>query len=506
MLRLVRADTLPAEGDGQASFATAVAMEQASYPADEAASPEGMKKRRDEASELFWVALSTDDGAITGFVNGTCTNEDELTDESMSQHVRGGTTLCIHSVVTREDLRRQGLARATLRRYLDHIVASKETSHIRQALLIAKEHLVPFYESCGFRSRGQSSVEHGKDTWFELALQLREIPIACANAFNNPKKAFSGNPAAVCVLPFRTRSLGENEGSSKWTFAPSANSDGAADAAPANMEDSCEVFMKAVAAQMNLSETAFLRDLGPAETEDKAKAHKFELRWKTPGGEVVLCGHATQASAFALWAGETELLPPGFLNDVNTLLFETRSGVLRADRDAEGKVALDFPLETISEDLPASDESRGQVIRALGVDPSQVVFVGRNRMDLLVEVSNRDIVDNLNVDMSLLADIETRGVSVTAKASDNDEFDMVSRFFAPALGVPEDPFTGSAHCYIGPYWSTKLGKDDLRALQNSSRTGVTELTVSRERNRVILRGGTEISWVGKMRSAPFLQS
>jgi len=490
MLKLVRVDTLSPE-----VFQTLVDIEQSSYPQDEAASPEAMAKRRDLAPELFHVALSTQDNSVYSFVNGTCTDKDELSHETMSTHVAGGQTLCIHSVVTREDLRRQGLARATLRHYLDRIVSSPETAHVKQALLLAKENLVPFYESCGFRSRGASKVEHGQDTWYELGVSLREIPIACANAFNNPDKAFSGNPAAVCVLPFKTRSLDDT--AQKWTFDEGEKG-------IVTMEDGCETFMRAVAAQMNLSETAFLRDLGAG--SDDGSVHRFELRWKTPAIEVDLCGHATQASAFSLWSAESGLLPRGMLDNVTTLEFETRSGILRAQREESGAVVLDFPLETISEDLPTTDPVRGELIQALRVDPSQVLFVGRNRMDLVIELRVREAVLECAPDMVALAKIKTRGACITAKEHSGSSQDFVSRFFGPAAGITEDPFTGSAHCYLGPYWGSKLSSDQLTGLQLSNRTGVTQVSVKKSESRVSLQGIAEVSWSGRMHSGPFQQS
>jgi len=487
MLKLVRVDTLSPE-----VFQTLVDIEQSSYPQDEAASPEAMAKRRDLAPELFHVALSTQDNSVYSFVNGTCTDKDELSHETMSTHVAGGQTLCIHSVVTREDLRRQGLARATLRHYLDRIVSSPETAHVKQALLLAKENLVPFYESCGFRSRGASKVEHGQDTWYELGVSLREIPIACANAFNNPDKAFSGNPAAVCVLPFKTRSLDDT--AQKWTFDEGEKG-------IVTMEDGCETFMRAVAAQMNLSETAFLRDLGAG--SDDGSVHRFELRWKTPAIEVDLCGHATQASAFSLWSAESGLLPRGMLDNVTTLEFETRSGILRASRDEKGNVSLDFPLESVSEDLYRTDPSRELLIKGLKVDPEDAVFVGKNRLHMLIELASSDLVRECDPDMSILAQAERLGVCITAKYTHSQKYNIASRLFAPAKGILEDPFTGSAHCYLGPYWMKKLGTDEIVALQMSSRTGVAKVNVKVKEHRVLLKGMSEISWTGSLKSAPF---
>ena len=237
--------------------------------------------------------------------------------------------------------------------------------------------------------------------------------------------AFKGNPAAVCVLP--------QEGDEHW--------------------------MQDLATEMNLSETAFLVQ----------QEQGYNLRWFTPTVEVDLCGHATLASAHILW--ET-----GMLAADREARFFTRSGLLTAARHGEW-IQLDFPSE------PESTADAPQNLdKALGVP---VIYVGKNRFDYLVEVESEDLVRNLIPDFQLLSSISSRGVMVTSR-SDTNEFDFISRFFAPAFGINEDPVTGSAHCCLGPFWAERLNKTELTAYQASPRGGIVRVRVSQE--RVFLSG------------------
>lgn len=244
---------------------------------------------------------------------------------------------------------------------------------------------------------------------------------------------FGGNPAAVCVLP------------------------GPAD----------EKWMQSVAAEMNLSETAFLH----RENEG------FRLRWFTPTVEVDLCGHATLASAHVLW--EDGHLPRG-----ERARFQTRSGTLTAE-SRDGFIELDFPASpTTSASIPDG------LAAGLGVP---FAFVGTTPFDYLVEVESETVVRAIRPDLSALGRIPTRGIIVTARAS-TPGFDFVSRFFGPQCGVPEDPVTGSAHCALGPYWRARLGKDDFVAHQASQRGGDVRVSVRGERVKLggqavtVLRG------------------
>jgi PhzF family phenazine biosynthesis protein len=214
-------------------------------------------------------------------------------------------------------------------------------------------------------------------------------------------------------------------------------------------------WMQSVAAEMNLAETAFI----------EARAVDFGLRWFTPTLEVELCGHATLASAHILWElGEQS----------RQLGFHTRSGRLSATR-GEGGIRLDFPADPITEvaALPGLAD-------ALGTQP---VAFGRGRSFYLAEVADaaavRDLVPDIGAVKSLL------GTLIVTAAGDG-EFDFVSRFFAPAFGIDEDPVTGAAHCCLAPYWTERLGRGPLVGYQASARGGRVGVEVAGD--RVLLSG------------------
>lgn len=235
-------------------------------------------------------------------------------------------------------------------------------------------------------------------------------------------RPFTGNPAAVCLLE----------------------------------EDRDDGWMQAMAAEMNLSETAFVTGPGPG---------RFGLRWFTPTTEVDLCGHATLASAHVLWETGAADGP---------IVFETRSGDLTAT-EVDGGVALDFPA-----DPPVETTVAPELAAALGVEPR---WQGRSARYVVVELADEAAVLAAAPSFPALA-VLARGVAVTAR-SDGDG-DFVSRFFAPALGVDEDLVTGSAHCVLGPLWAERLGRHRLVGRQLSRRGGT--VTVEVDGDRVILIG------------------
>jgi PhzF family phenazine biosynthesis protein len=236
---------------------------------------------------------------------------------------------------------------------------------------------------------------------------------------------FAGNPAAVCVLA--------HAADKRW--------------------------MQQVAREMNLSETAYLF------RQDDA----WSLRWFTPAVEVVLCGHATLASAHVLWQD-------GHLAPDAQARFDTKSGRLTADRKGDW-IEMDFPAEPAQPAAPPPS-----LLEALG---SAAKFVGKNRMDYLVELESEAAVRALQPDFTRLRSLPVRGVMVTARSAEHG-FDFVSRFFAPGSGVDEDPVTGSAHCCLAPYWGAKLGKSEMTGHQVSARGGVVR--VRNAGDRVILGG------------------
>jgi PhzF family phenazine biosynthesis protein len=250
------------------------------------------------------------------------------------------------------------------------------------------------------------------------------VPLLQIDAFT--ASPFHGNPAAVCLLE-----------------AP----------APAD-------WMQSVAGEMNLSETAFLHP----------SPDGFGLRWFTPTIEVDLCGHATLAAAHALWES-------GLLDAATDARFHTRSGWLSARRLEDGWIGMDFPA-----DPPSRIEEPGGLAAALGTEP---VAVWRGRSDLLVEVPSQEALRAVRPDLDRLAALDARGVIVTAPGPGGG-IDFLSRFFGPAVGVPEDPVTGSAHCTLSPFWSARLERSALTGRQISRRPGTVRTTLRGE--RVMLAG------------------
>jgi PhzF family phenazine biosynthesis protein len=220
-----------------------------------------------------------------------------------------------------------------------------------------------------------------------------------------------------------------------------------------------DAWLQRVAREMNLSETAFLQ-----RTDDG-----WALRWFTPAVEVKLCGHATLASAFVLW--ET-----GWLHAEEPARFHTLSGVLTCRRDGTW-IEMDFPAVA-----PRACTAPAGLAAALGCE---LRATASNGMDYLVEVADEKTLRTLRPDFGALASLPVRGVIVTCR-SETPEFDFLSRFFAPAAGVNEDPVTGSAHCALGPWWQARLGRDEFTAWQASARGGLVKLAVRGD--RVLLRG------------------
>ena len=264
-----------------------------------------------------------------------------------------------------------------------------------------------------------------------------EIPIYQVDAF--AEKPFSGNPACVCLLD----------------------------------EPKDDEWLQAVAAEMNLSETAFvwLR---------KNQEDYSHLRWFTPVAEVELCGHATLATSHVLWG-------TGRLNESEDAVFQTLSGRLSASKRGE-LITLDFPSRPPIE----ADPPEG-LISSLDVEP---LFVGTDGTDYIIEVQNENDVATLSPDFQTLASISARGIIVTAE-SDTSKRNFVSRFFGPAVGINEDPVTGSAHTILAPYWAEKLGMTQMRAEQLSARGGTVEIDLNDD--RVFLGGKALTIFEGLLR-------
>jgi PhzF family phenazine biosynthesis protein len=247
------------------------------------------------------------------------------------------------------------------------------------------------------------------------------IPFYHVDAFTST--VFTGNPAGVCVLD-------------EW------------------IDDG---LLQAIAAENNLSETAFLVPAGPG----------FELRWFTPVTEVALCGHATLASAFVLFRCRNW--------PADTVTFQTRKSGELSVKERGDLLEMDFPARP-----PHPHNPPAGLAKALQITPKEVFGSAE---DLMVVLESESGVRAVKPDFNALLQVESRGVIVTARG---DRSDFVSRFFAPRVGVQEDPVTGSAHCVLTPYWARVLNKTDLHAFQVSNRGG--ELFCSTAGGRVKISG------------------
>lgn len=249
--------------------------------------------------------------------------------------------------------------------------------------------------------------------------------IFTVDTFTN--KPFTGNQAGVCILDRK-------------------------------IDDS---LMLKIAKELNYSETAFALQL---------KNNEFILRWFTPKQEVDLCGHATLATSRVLYEN-------GIVDKRFTIDFETRSGILTTKISGE-KIIMDFPSRQVKQ------SNADDII--IKFTQAQPIFVGIDQNWCLVELENAEAVISIHPDFELLKTHQQKVFTITAK-SENPEFDFVSRCFGPAIGINEDPVTGSAHCYLAPYWAHKLKKNKLIGFQASERTGTIECELI-ENGRVLLRG------------------
>lgn len=264
---------------------------------------------------------------------------------------------------------------------------------------------------------------------------MTDIPIYQVDAFTN--RPFAGNPAAVCPLE---------------SWLPDET-------------------LLAIAAENNLAETAFFVPDGDV----------FHLRWFTPMLEVELCGHATLASGAVIM----DRLDPGR----NEVRFRTLSGELVVKRGEQGTWALDLPARR-----PLPTIVTGDLVEALGARPTYAL----QSRDLIAVFDDAEMVRKVKPHMDRIAALPTFAVAITGPGSHQDaDVDFVSRFFAPAKGVPEDPVTGSMHCSLVPYWAERLGKNQLKARQVSARTG--ELDCLLDKDRVFLEGGAVLVLEGRLR-------
>lgn len=252
-----------------------------------------------------------------------------------------------------------------------------------------------------------------------------KIPIYKIDAF--AENTFSGNPAAVCIMD-------------KW------------------IEDE---LMQKIAGENNLAETAFI----------VKNNNQFEIRWFTPTTEVDLCGHATLASAFVLFNH--------YNVSCNPIVFNShRSGILKVYKEENDLLVLDFPVDDIQKCTLPKDLQNG-----FNITPSECY---KGKTDYMLVYNSQDEIESLNPDLTKISKVKARGVIVTAPGN---KVDFVSRFFAPQSGINEDPVTGSAHTSLTPYWSKRLNKETLVAMQLSQRTGNLKCQMNGDR---VLIGGNAV--------------
>jgi len=523
-------------------------IEKASYPQDEAATRSALQYRQHHAEKYFRCAVlrrldddddeeeDHDEREVIGFICATRTNS--FDHESMSAHNHSGRLLAIHSVVVEEPYRRQGVASAMLQDYVQTVKmisaqqrSSADACHIETLVLMAKSHLIGLYCTVGFHCLGVSPIVHGSEQWFHLELTLVQedeqekaapvgLPFWTVDAFT--RKAGGGNPAAVVVLP-KALSAAEEAEKAEW--------------------------FKLVAAEFNLSETAFVWALKKMSTEDDirgedgkrdeeatggAASSDYAIRYFTPTVEVDLCGHATLASAAVLFQQNSKL---------NAITFHAKKDVLGANRaqqqqrqltenndddddaiDDELRISMNFPQKALTE---LGEDDKVTLLDMLRSTFTNVSLEGENNVqyagidedggDVLVELTKEcfDSVDygpnSINYQNLMTWDGYSRGILLccTMVSTDGDgteeeeedtsTSDFQSRCFFPKCGISEDPVTGSAHCTLTPYFASKLGKTtSLIAHQASKRGGWIECNVHEEQRRVELIGSAVIVTCGTL--------
>ena len=388
-------------------LATIAALEEESYPQDEAATKPTIVARQQEAGAYFYVARDITTGAVEGFINGTKILTEIIHHESMTEHQHDGKVVVIHSVTIAPHMRRKKLGGSMLKEYVAVLAVDTEINRI---LLLSKGYLLRFYQDCGFTLLCLSSVQHGLEPWFEMGLDLKAFRFtqSCSlmyqvDAFTD--KPFGGNPAAIVFT----------------------------------QKD--DVWMQSLATENNLAETAFIRK--------KGGINEYDLRWFTPTTEVELCGHATLATAHALiQSGHVPSIQHKSSNTAALISFHTlKSGILTALENDDGSITLDFPSQRPDSVTLTSAETT-ILITALHLQSHEnILYSGRNSSDLLVEITEEafERMKNSSIDFRLLADLGGRGVIITKRGGqfNNRKYDFTSRCFFPCAGIDEDPVTGN---------------------------------------------------------------
>ncbi|OWZ13134.1 hypothetical protein PHMEG_00013596 [Phytophthora megakarya] len=416
----------------------------AASSSDEVASEKTIRSRQKTASEFFTVAYNATD-ELVGFINGTLTASEVVEDD----HDPDGSILCIQSVVVDLAFRRQGIALKMLKQYVERVC--NQHSQVGRIVLFAKFQLVELFVKAGFVVKGVRSI-HDQIDRLQLefdCVAARQIHFVQVDAFTHER--FQGNPAMVVLLQ---PSVFHRKGAPEW--------------------------MQQIAREKNLGATAFA---APRERSEYENVVEYDIKWFSPVVELTMCGHGTLSTAVALLE-RGEVLPTQIIR------FYNRTNVLvcryEAAENQQFCVIMDFPCKPLTE-LPSST-TPDLIAAALGIPRKSILDAKLALNDVIVRV-NKSAFLALKPDYHRLAQIDTGRFVVTTEASPDSLADFRSRFFAPGIGIDEDPVTGSAHCGLGPYWSSILNKSKLVGYQSTpTRGGFVEITLSGSRpGRVLLK-------------------
>jgi len=411
--------------------------------------------------------------------------------DSLYTHIANGNILAIHSVVVDASYRRQGLGTRMMQAYQNCFMTQQNNDSIHKIMLMAKANLLTFYLSTGFRVNGISTIQHGKDTWYECEFDLKSKNCPCTvnmkgnmpySVVDSFTETFGcGNPAAVVLVPD---------------------------------ELTDESWRKTVAREFNLSETAFL-------WKDATNNNHYHIRYYTRSGvEVDLCGHATLASAATIFQRQEE---EESSDSCSLLTFQTKNPHVtltvskhnETNSTSSMKYIMDFPWKTICNYNHNGDNNTSwcsKMLReTLGItNSSDILFVGvgSDGEDLFVEISTSAFHglpagEDINYGPMVALSGYSRGVIVCCK-SDEPGIDFFSRFWGPKVGILEDPVTGSAHCLLGPYFYTVFQKkrNHLIGKQMSARRGLVECimidTYDPDKRKVRIAGSAVITMKGAL--------
>jgi predicted PhzF superfamily epimerase YddE/YHI9/ribosomal protein S18 acetylase RimI-like enzyme len=484
-----------------------VQLEKSSYPKGKGASKNDLQYRQHHAARFFRCAVlenddeEIDEDEIVGYICST--RSDPLEDDAVSKsHQPGASALTIHSVVVKEEYRRQGLATDMLRHYVDTLRAANATDEnpVSKLILYAKGELLTLFVQCGFSVLRPSDISvYGKDQRYLLELQLQPLQ-------PDPKALLASGAECYIVDSFAA--------------APGTGNPAAVVLLPADFQaDSMASWMQIVAAEFNLSETAFCWPRHPAEPSSSASEElHWNIRYFTPKIEVQLCGHATLASAAVLYQSlehirGCRIVFHAIEDDLTMELAESLSDENPESWSDENsmrtRISMEFPAKPPKELTTLDDTSavRMMLKSAFSCD-LEPLYVGISDIgDVLIELTPDEFHDigyeKLNFKALMEWDGYYRGVIVccSCPASKNGEKndghsgspDFLSRFFGPKAGINEDPVTGTAHCVLGPYFSQKLKSEKVVGKQTSERGGIVECLVTGDNVRLTGTAVTTIS-------------